>query len=310
VGDRKGTLSVHLNYPKWKPGDELPLTQMVSFGGQDSLGGPISPCAADYNGDGLFDLIIGKANGRIAVAINMGTATEPKFGAPVEIKGTNLWADNLRIPTVWTMDVGTGRGNLYGYSSVIDEASPAGGKILRSGYFPSPNKIFKMQELVVDGRDEDDYFRYWLDQWRPMNAQWAGYVRTANAFVIRQDLAPLEVGATYQLSFKTRGKGIREGVATVAYLGANDNTAAKFAKTGRGVKVDKDETKDEIHETESFTSNTAWKNVEKTFTVRFKEKNIKKLETTTLAILEFKFELIQYLGDCDIADVQLVKKAK
>jgi hypothetical protein len=72
--------------------------------------------------------------------------------------------------------------------------------------------------------------------------------------------------------------------------------------------VDKDETKDEIHEAEPFTSNAAWKDMEKTFTVRFKSKDIKKLETTTLAILEFKFELVQYMGECEIADVMLVEK--
>jgi len=30
------------------------------------------------------------------------------------------------------------------------------------------------------------------------------------------------------------------------------------------VKVDKDETKDEVHETETFSSNANWKTVEKT----------------------------------------------
>ncbi len=318
VGDRKGTISVHLNRANWKPGQELPVSEMISFAGQTTLGTQIAPHAADFNGDGLFDLLIGKVNGRIALALNTGTPGQPKFGAPVELKGTNLWADNIRVPAAWTFDAGngltgpyTGRGNLYAYFSVLDEASPGGGKVLRAAYFPSPNKVFKMQDLVVDGRDVDtDYFHYWAEEWRPLDAPYAGLVRTANSFMFRQLLKPLEVGATYQLSFKTRGKGIREGVCTVAYLGANENTAAKFVKTGRGVKADKDETKDEIHEALPFSSNNAWKDMEKTFTVRFKEKNIKKLDVTTLAILEFKFELMQQLGDCDIADVQLVKKAK
>jgi len=317
VGDRKGTISVHLNHAKWKPGEELPLSEFVTFNGQNTLNTQIAPHAADFNGDGLFDLLIAKVNGRIALALNTGTAGQPKFGTPVELKGTNLWADNIRTPSGWTLDAGngltgayTGRGNLYAYFSVLDEASPGGGKVLRAGYSPSPNKVIKMQEHVIDGRDTDDYFHYWAEEWRPLEAPYAGLVRTANSFVMRQLLKPLEVGATYQLSFKTRGKGIRDGVCTVAFLGANENSAAKFVKTGRGVKADKDETKDEIHEAQTFTSNSAWKDVEKTFTVRFKEKNIKKLETTTLAILEFKFELIQQLGECDIADVQLVKKAK
>jgi hypothetical protein len=310
VGDRKGTISVHLNSANWKPGQELPLATMVTFGKTDSLGGAVAPHAADFNGDGLFDLIIGKANGRIAVAINKGTPTEPKFDAPVDLKGTNLWANNIRIPATWTIDPGFTRSNLYAYIGVDEEASPAGGKVLKAAYFPSPNKVFKMEELTLEGRDDDDYFRYWLDEWVPIDARWAGADGAANSFVIRQLLTPLKVGSTYHLSFKTKGKGIREGVCTLAYLGANENTGTKFVKTGRGVKVDKDETKDEIHETEQFTSNTNWKTVEKTFTIHFKDKNIKKLETTTLAILEFKFELLQYLGDCSICDVQLVEKGK
>ncbi|MEA3212846.1 MAG: hypothetical protein QOE70_5903 [Chthoniobacter sp.] len=310
VGDRKGTVGVHLNQGNWKPDDELPLAAMVSFGGTQDFGGPIAPHAADFNGDGLFDLIVGKANGRIALAINKGTPAEPKFDAPVELKGTNLWADNIRIPATWTIDPGHTRANLYSYISVTDEAGPGGGKVLKAGYFPSPNKVFKMGELTLEGRDDDDFFRYWLDQWVPIPATWAGADGAVNSFVIRQTLPPLQVGATYHLSFKTKGRGIHEGRCTVAYLGANENTASKFVKAGRGVKVEKDETKEEVKETEAFPSNMNWKAVEKTFTIQFKEKNIKKLETTTLAILEFKFELEQYLGECEICDVVLAVKGK
>lgn len=310
VGDRRGTVAVHLNKPNWKPGDELPLSTMVSFGSLQNLGGPIAPCAADFNGDGLFDLIIGKANGRVALAINKGTPKDPKFDAPVDIKGTNLWANNIRTPAGWTIDWGDNRPNLYAYVSVDEEASPGGGKVLKAGYFPTPNKVFRMEELTVESRDDDDFFRYWRDEWEPVPATWAGDDAPANGFVIRQLLKPLKVGSTYQLSYKLKGKGIRDGVCTVAYLGANENTGTKFVKSGRGVKVDKDETKEEIHETETLASSDAWKNVTKTFSVHFKNKDIKKIENTTLAILEFKFELVQYLGDCEIADVSIEEKAK
>lgn len=155
-------------------------------------------------------------------------------------------------------------------------------------------------------------FRYWYDEWYPMKATWAGMSRAADAFVIRQDIAPLKVGATYQLSFKVRGRGIQNGAATVAFLGANENKPTKFAAspTGRGAKVVKDETKEEVTETEKFTSAKSWTPVTKTFQVRFKDRNIKKIDNTTLAILEFKFNLPQYLGECDICDVQLVEKTK
>ncbi len=57
--------------------------------------------------------------------------------------------------------------------------------------------------------------------------------------------------------------------------------------------------------TENFTGSGAWKTVEKTFTVGFKEKDVKKLDETTLAILEFKCVLQQFGNDCEICDVQL-----
>jgi len=40
--------------------------------------------------------------------------------------------------------------------------------------------------------------------------------------------------------------------------------------------------------------------------VGFKERNLKKLTGTTLAMIEFKFVLPQYGSDCEICDVQLV----
>ena len=313
VGDRKGTVGVYLNPGNWKPGTELPLKETINFGTTTNLGTGVAPCAADYNGDGLFDIIIGRSNGRISVALNTGTKGAPKFGAPVDIKGANLWGDNLRPPQVYHIDNGNNRGNIYGYISVIDEASPGGGKVLRSGYYPSPNKIIKLNELSVDGKDdEEDYFHYWYDEWYPVRANWAAEERPLDTYIIRQDIANLKVGATYTLSFMIRGKGIREGKGTIAFIGANENKPTRFAKAtnGRGAKVIKDETKEIVLESEKFTSQKAWTKVEKTFQVHFKDKNIKKLDVTTLAMLEFKFQLVQYLGECDICDVKLVEKTK
>ncbi|MEQ1860484.1 MAG: VCBS repeat-containing protein [Chthoniobacteraceae bacterium] len=310
VGDRLGTVGVYLNPGKWKPGTELPLAQLITFGTVQKLGVGVAPHVCDFNGDGLFDLMLGKSNGRVAIALNTGTKTEPKFGAATEIKGVNMWSNDMRLPDNWTVDPGNTRGNLYAYTSVQEETTPGGGKVLKSGYYPTPNKVIKMVPLGVDGADSTDFFRYWWDQWYPISSGWAGSTRTTESFLIRQNLIPLKVGATYQLSFKVRGTTIKEGVATVAYLGANENVPTKFAANsgGRGSKALKDEAHEEIHEVEKFTSSAQWKTVEKTFSVRFRDKSIKALDTTTLAIIEFKFELPQYTGVCEIADVQVMQK--
>lgn len=311
IGDRLGTVGAYVNPGNWKPGTELPLYEMITFGNAKNVGTGVAPHACDYNGDGLFDLLLGKANGRIAVSLNIGDKTKPKFGPATDIKGVNMWEKTERSPSNWTINNGSSRGNLYAYTSVQDEASPGGGKILKSGFYPTPNKVIKMVPLIVDGRDDVDFFRYWWDEWYPMHADWASAVRPTNSFVIRQNLTPLKVGSAYTLSFKVKGAGIKEGMATVAYLGANENTPTKFQANvgGRGFKAIKDEAHEETYETEKFSSTAQWRTVEKTFSVRFRDKMIKKLDVTTLAIIEFKFELEQYLGFCEIADVTLVAKA-
>jgi len=311
VGDRKGVIGVHLNPGNWKPGMELPLTTLISFGDLKTFNTAVAPHAADYDGDGLFDLLIGKATGRIALALNKGTATEPKFGTPIELKGVGIWNNNLRLPDKWTIDPGTKRGNLYGYIRVGEEPAPGGGKSLKAGFFPSPNKVFKMVELAVDGRDDTYFFRYWLDEWIPIDARWAGYNRAADHFLVRQLLTPLKTGTTYELSFMVKGKAIQDAVATVAYIGANEGKPTKFEKGERGAaRAIKDEVHEQKEEIVNFSSSAEWKKMEKTFTVRFGEKGVRALETTTLAILEFKFRLPQYLGECEIADVKIVPKAK
>ena len=302
---------MYLNQGSWKPGDELKLSENIKFGTTDKLGSGAAPYAVDVNGDGLFDLFIGKTNGRVALAINKGTKGQPKFDAPVELKGEKVFTDKTNIPGTWTMDAGNNRGNLYGYISVDDkEASPDGGKVLKCGFYPSPNKVFKMVPISVDGRDNStDFFRYWREIWEPVPAQWAGFDRATDQYVIRQNLGALKVGGTYQLSFKVRGKGIESGACTLAYLGAAENVATKFKRMERGsVKADKNEAKDDVYVAENFISNGAWKTYEKTIQIAFKDKDVKKLDATTLAILEFKFTLPQYGANCDICDVKLVLK--
>ena len=97
------------------------------------------------------------------------------------------------------MDVGNNRGNLYAYASVVPtSASPNGGKVLKFGFFPSPNKVFKMSSAqrrrprrggllpLLAGRVGN--------RPRALGRLLAG---RPTPFLIRQNLAPLKVGGTY-----------------------------------------------------------------------------------------------------------------
>jgi len=58
----------------------------------------VYPC--DWDEDGLFDLLLGSTSGKIYIALNKGTKTEPKFPAAEPIKGTDVEKD-LLAPEGW-----------------------------------------------------------------------------------------------------------------------------------------------------------------------------------------------------------------
>ena len=84
----------------------------------------------------------------------------------------------------------------------------------------------------------------------------------------------------------------------------------KFKRGERGsVKADKNEANEKVHVTENFTAGRRLEDHRENLHRRLQGARLKKLETTTLAILEFKFNLPQYSADCEICDVQIVPVA-
>ena len=152
VAERSGKIAVYLNTGEQaKPGappPEMPFTSFIAGAGGSrmSFGGISTVSTGDLNGDELFDLVVGKTNGRIAMALNTGTKTEPKFGAPVELKGT-AGTPPFGVPSGWEMDYGVYRGNFFGFMSIVKaaedkSAQPAEGQsCLKVGYVLSQNKI-------------------------------------------------------------------------------------------------------------------------------------------------------------------------
>lgn len=60
------------------------------------------PC--DWNDDGLMDLVLGSTKGKIYVALNSGSKTEPKFDAAAPVKGTDVQKDML-APANWAAGI-------------------------------------------------------------------------------------------------------------------------------------------------------------------------------------------------------------
>lgn len=306
VGDRSGTIGVYLQAPGWKPDTELKFSHLIDFGGVTKVGPACAPCAADLNGDGLPDILIGLADGRVLMAMNTGSTTEPKFEKPIPVPGADLWAKNILLPEGWTVNTGEYKGNFYGYVSVVDEKSPAGGNVLRMSYWPPPNKIIKMVPHTVKGTDTTDFFRANYVGWYPVDAATGAQGKPTNCFSIRQPIKNLVNGGTYTLKFKVRGARFDNAVATVALLGVAEIAPPKKTKKMRGVDIQRNEKKEEVDVEQNFTGSNGWANQSKTFTIAWKEKEVRALPGPNHAVLEFKAYLTPYDGICEICDVELV----
>jgi hypothetical protein len=188
---------------------------------------------------------------------------------------------------------------------VADEQSPGEGRVMKMGYWPSPNKIIKLVHPSTAGADTARFFANGVGRWYPLDAGNASTDKHVNAFSFRQNLAGLKTGQNYVLTFKVRGKRMSESLATIAYLGVKELEKPKFARkpSGRGATMTRNEKTEEIRITQELQNSNTWQTVSKSFTVAFKEKDTKGLTEPTFAILEFKATLAPYDGECAICDV-------
>lgn len=156
VSDRTGRIGVYLHPDRnWQAGDEMRFSHFIEFGGRETLGGLVAPHAVDYNNNGLFDLIIGRPNGRIGLAINSGQPGEPKFESLSDLRGTAQW-ETIRNPAGWSSNLDQHpndyrfyeRGNIRAYITVVsgeedsEAGVPANRNVLKAAYRPSLNEVF------------------------------------------------------------------------------------------------------------------------------------------------------------------------
>lgn len=113
VGTRTGQIRLHKGTKKAVEGKDFVAAMrgnlapaILEFDGNLKIAGKeifdkmsnVYPC--DWNEDGLFDLLLGSTKGKIYIAVNKGTKTEPDFPSAVPVKGTDVEKDFL-APANW-----------------------------------------------------------------------------------------------------------------------------------------------------------------------------------------------------------------
>jgi hypothetical protein len=332
VAERGGRVAVYLGKGgPFKPGEPLPFDSFITIDGAPQALPPNTPApepgssldpmdamkatnllnagggctidAADYNGDGLFDMVFGKRSGRVAIAINQGTATQPKFKAPVDVKVEDEEKPML-MPSGWDVDFGYGRGNYGGYITAVknDPANssgsssvqpPEGASFLEAGYLKLDYK--GMPQPTLPKPNEDD----------------SKVIKVPNIFTFSQQLTnPLKVGKTYILSFKVKGAQINNGRANLIYRGTKKlGTGEIISKGERGdVKRDLKVVEETQVDSVTYTGGSNWVDVKKEITVKFDDKELADIPETRDSFLRFVFQLTPGSGIAQFDDIKLTEK--
>lgn len=321
VTERTGKIALHLNDGKpWKPGVELPFTSFLSVGGPTgtpiSVGGISTITTGDLNGDGLFDIVVGKTNGRVAVIYNTGTKTEPKWGQPVELKG-DAGTKPFKLPSGWDISYGLERGNFYGYMNVVTAADdpdanpPEGKACLRVGYVASPNKVMappaanaytgsldpKAEHKKADPAGADRA----VDNMRVM---------PANVFLLRIYGLPLKVEKSYTISFKVKGSGMNAGQVMAAWNMSRKLSDDRQVQTGGrdSVKVVRNVLEESGTMEAPFSAGPAWAEVSKDFKLSVKDRKLNDPTSSAGGAIEVMFSLAPGTGKVYFDDFKLIEK--
>jgi len=324
VTDRSGRITAYLRPDNWKWGDSIaPSGFLAKNGGLTpdenqalALGSGIHTISTgDLNGDGLFDLVVGKSNGRVAWAPNQGTKEAPKFAVPKDLTGDKPTPPSWQLPSQWDVDIGILRGNLLAYATTVSSeedpsAAPVEGtRALKFGYTPAPNKLMPPPRLVLpasrafDRRGQsantDAVFRG-SSQQRSTGAP-------SNFFIMRQPVQ-LQIGKTYTLSFSTKGSKVSNASYTLGWRASKETGERREIRGERGaVRVQRNVIRDSDQQSTDFRPAGNWSTVSKAFKIEFKnERDLNKEPLTSEAILEISFELAAPDGFLYLDDLKLI----
>jgi hypothetical protein len=271
----------------WKPGDEFKLATTISIGAQQSQRSLIAPCAADMNGDGLFDLVIGRTTGRIALALNTGSKAQPKFATLTDIKGTDRWGRTLKIPSSWEMNLSTTFGNALMTSTVVSGtedptlAPPEGTSAVKFSYLAPANSLVVYPPSGIPG------------------------VQTKVTVIANFSV---QNNASYAFTMQTRGASIKE-TSAVLKIEAAKVLATRETRGERAgsVKVEKSEARESVTVDMTPTAGASWSKITKDVNVKFTAKELQELKSVG-GNLKITFTPTPGTGVFYIDDVSLTKK--
>lgn len=255
---------------RWQPGQHLPFVSYLKAGASElRFPGIPTVAAGDLTGNGLFDLVVGQTNGRVSFIKNTGTKAEPKFAAPVVLKGEPT--PPLMVPAGWEITHGMTKGNYLSYATVVNKDDnpdlnpPEGNRALKMGYFPNRNKIIRTP-FSWPGTIGNVTERL-SDNWQT----------PSNIFTIRRSNIPLEVGANYSLSFQVKGAGVVGVRSAVEFYREIQLTEDRLRDAGRGQAVTR-ERGERVQERKMLpvrpSVSNNWSRAELNFSVTFDDRRL------------------------------------
>jgi hypothetical protein len=314
VSDRNGRVTAYLRPDNWKFGVSIsPSGFLAKSGGLNPdddqafvLGSGIHTISAgDMNGDGLFDLVAGKNNGRIAWATNKGTKEAPKFDALKDFTGEKPVPPAWQLPSQWDIETAV-LGNANCVSAEEDpSAQPTEGtRALKFSFTAAPEDLRKSvsspgsKEFRFGEYDQNHFF---YDM--PISQRLLGAPR--GTFMMQQPIQ-LQSGQTYTLSLRHKGSGVVRAHVFVGWWGLLDREE-RLVRGERGAVT---KVYNDVHEhgaiSQAFRPGTSWSTLEEKLTVRFKNRELKDVRTTHKATLIIVFELTAPDGFLYLDDIKLL----
>jgi hypothetical protein len=188
VGDRLGNLTLYLYEPdpqRAQTREKFLLTEKgpVPFADGQAFVSPLCrPELTDWDGDGKLDLLIGTQSGKILLALNVGTAKEPMFTAPVALKAP----DQLKpytAPASWRTAFSWFRQGMNPHSAAM---------------------LQMMNDVNPETGENVRHLRY---------SYYKGYMG-ARPWILFSGSMEMVLGRTYTVSMRCRGVGVSEVTIT------------------------------------------------------------------------------------------------